>query len=320
MEGDDYYAELAFLSIYSLKKHNPNSYVIIVTDNGTKDKIDLTRKIIKDCSNQMITIDSPIELSLIQKSRYLKTSLRKYIDGDFLYIDSDTIITDKLEELNNIESEIAAAYKQDGINWNMINPHFQLMKYNQCRGFEKNDGHGISHFYNAGVVLCRDTKNVHKFFEIWHKQWCESSFKYGYHMDQCDFWITNTQIGNIVDELAGIYNFQSPYPEIALHYFQNCIIFHYFSSIPPNNSFLFSELGFWEDLKENGITTEIEKFVDNIKQSYLDRLLFLNQANKEKYNYPMAYLGSKLSLKYSWTNNLANLIFKLKGIKGLLNI
>ena len=82
----DVYLEQALLSVFSLRKHNPNAYVELVVDQNTNTTITGKRgEILKYIDNKVV-VNVPEEYNKLSRSRWLKTSLRQHIKGDFLYI------------------------------------------------------------------------------------------------------------------------------------------------------------------------------------------------------------------------------------------
>lgn len=66
------------------------------------------RKLILNYVSKLVIVDVPFHYSKQQKSRYIKTSLRSQVIGDFLFIDCDTIINEELKDIDNLSCEIAA--------------------------------------------------------------------------------------------------------------------------------------------------------------------------------------------------------------------
>ena len=92
----DYYYEQVLLSVLSLREYNPDAFIVMLVDIDTKNSLIGNRKKILNVIDKLEVVD----LSHLQdnkiKSRWLKTTMNKYINGDFLYIDCDTIITQSL--------------------------------------------------------------------------------------------------------------------------------------------------------------------------------------------------------------------------------
>ena len=83
------YINMQRIAVASAKKHMPHVPVVIVTDGETLPKL---RKYKDFAGVELASFPVPADLNTVEKSRYLKTNLRSLISGDFLYIDSDSII------------------------------------------------------------------------------------------------------------------------------------------------------------------------------------------------------------------------------------
>ena len=95
----DIYLEQACLSMHSLRLYNPDAMITVVLDKHTNATICGKRSIILDYVSEKIVINPEGKFSKMQLSRFIKTNLRKYVIGDFLFIDSDTIITSSLADM-----------------------------------------------------------------------------------------------------------------------------------------------------------------------------------------------------------------------------
>lgn len=278
---DDYYTEQALISIYSLRRYNPDAYVILFVDQVTIRTLENERSRIKEFVDEIITVSTPSELNFLQRSRYIKTSLRQLLTGDFLYLDTDTIILGNLKKLEGMKCEMGAVPLQDSDEWGLNNIHPQLRSYNNYRSLPENENHSIRKYYNGGVFLCRDTIKVHKFFETWHKGWLESSQNFHYHKDQPDLWIANAKINNLISEINGLYNFQiNCFNKIPYNIF-NCKIFHYIATSRYCQYLKVRTPEFLIQTRKEGITEETDRMLENIKTEYLKGLEIREILDKE---------------------------------------
>ena len=107
-DEQDIYLEQTVLSVFSLKRHNPDAVVEFVVDERTDKTIVGKRELILQYVNKKIVVEVPESYDKKQTSRFLKTNLRQYIDGDFLFIDSDTVIADSLADIDSFDGDIGA--------------------------------------------------------------------------------------------------------------------------------------------------------------------------------------------------------------------
>ena len=95
----DYFLEEFWVSLFSLRQFHPKDKVIVVTDEPTSHRID-DRPELKEMISEVIIVPLPDEYNGRLRSRTLKTTVRNIIDGDFLTIDTDTVICKPLDEVD----------------------------------------------------------------------------------------------------------------------------------------------------------------------------------------------------------------------------
>lgn len=107
--GDnDYFCELAALSVASLRISNPHLSTTIVTDRETLRVDSAALNYLRDRCNEFLTIDVSAP-TIFERSRYLKCSLTNLIDGAFLALDSDTLVFEDLKSIAQLTCDVAAA-------------------------------------------------------------------------------------------------------------------------------------------------------------------------------------------------------------------
>ena len=166
----DIYLEQAWASVWSLKYYNPDAHVTFVVDDKTETSI----KNNKGRSNVLKFIDELLSFSFDdnisgkERSRILKTTLRERVKGDFLFIDTDTIITGPLDEVDNFSCHIGMAYD---LHCCMSEyPFADLIKREASYLYGAKLGNDIDMF-NSGVIFVRDNQITHSFFNRWHENW-----------------------------------------------------------------------------------------------------------------------------------------------------
>jgi len=106
-----------------------------------------------------------------------KLRLRKFIEGDYLYIDIDAIPIADLSEVFEIQTDLA-----------MVNDHnlppkkFVFLEYER-EIFDKMQWSLPAEYYNSGVMFVKDTDLTHDFFKRWHELWLLNC-AIGLHKDQ----------------------------------------------------------------------------------------------------------------------------------------
>lgn len=219
-DGVDFYIEMTLLSIYSLRLYHPSDKITIVTDEPTKKKLE-TRfgKVLNGIV--VSSVEVPALYDNKRRSRFLKTTLRRYIHGDFLFIDGDTIICCSLKELDSFGHDIGCVYDFHDSQLHLDSETIEV--YHRI-GF--NDI-GNTPYYNSGIMYVKDTPNNHLLYEEWHRCWLQSE-KHGLVFDQPALCQANSTLGNPIQELPGIWNCQMQVIK-GKHLLKEARIMHYYS-------------------------------------------------------------------------------------------
>lgn len=305
---NDFYPEMALVSMYSLRMHNPDAKIICVTDKKTFDTLTGNRDKLKHYVDVFIKVDIPAGYNNVEKSRYLKTSLPQYVKEDFLYIDNDTIIKGNLNELDDNVQSIASVY--DAHKPGCKN-HGQIKYYMEKTGFS---AWNFEKYYNGGVLLVRYSETMLRFFESWHYLWKEDNRRYKIEIDQPSFARTNIKYGNIIAELDGLYNCQVMFPE-AKQFFFTAKIIHYHTSVDLSHFFPLNNSKILSDIRKYGITSNVERIIENPIEILLYDSIILIGEQKKYYLSPTMILANKLTRDYPWTNKIARLAYRIFGYK-----
>ena len=278
----DIYLEQTYVSILSLRKHNKDAFVVLVIDDSTDYTLKQNRSQIVDVINEKIVVTPPTHYSKVQRSRYLKTSLRKYISGDYLFIDSDTVITDDLSDIESYSGDVLAVLDKH-ILFNEHPGYYEVV--NQCNKIgweiEKSD----QHYYNSGVMLVRDSHISHLLYERWNEEW-KKQLIFNMHSDQPALGKANEEMGYIIKELDGIWNCQIS--DNGLKYLHEAKIIHYFSStIKSSNSeylYYFMDKKVFAELKTKGfINNELQNNINFPQSAFCNRTIVLSGNERQFY-------------------------------------
>ena len=311
----DYYPEETFISMFTLRKHHPNSHILLITDKPTFDTLEGNRARLKNYTDDIIILNPPAHFNPCQRSRFLKTSLRQNIDGDFLYLDNDTIITGDLSELSQIDGEVAAVLNQHREDWSMTNLHLMLELYYSHAGKQINEDKYIKDYFNGGVFFCRDSVNSHKFFQKWHELWLKDVTEINFYKDQPSMWRANYLCGNLLKRLDGIYNCQLIYPRFSLPFLGSAKILHYFSSTSKANHLKIKDNGFLDKIRHEGISITTENYIRNFKIEYLNGLRIIMDEEKDFYDSPFGIMSKKIFRTLPVVNSISRKIYSLFGYK-----
>jgi len=174
----DSYADMNLISVWSLRKTNPTAKILLVCDTETVQAIKTSQHQIKQEIDEIISVDVPAN-SASFRNRYIKTNLRHYVNGPFLYLDGDTLIRDDLSPIFNTQASLAGVPNHSGTGLPSEIPPSELKIY------EKLGWSLPSNYYvNGGVLFFADHPEVYEFCSLWHERWKECSSTIGKHLDQ----------------------------------------------------------------------------------------------------------------------------------------
>ena len=246
----DYYLEQTLVSVYSLRLYNPQATVILLVDNKTDTTlIDKRAKILEYISDKIV-VNIPDKYTKKERSRYLKTTIRQNVKGPYLFIDSDTIITDDLSEIDNLLDKgiNIAAVKDNHCDFKDMLNYKLILSRAHIIGWDKYLKRDVIHF-NSGVMFINDSDLANEFYEKWHSNWLYECDK-GICYDQLAMAYTNQQLNYPICEIEGIWNCQIC--QDGIRYLSQAKIIHYFGDIGNRKSYYFRNIYIWDKIKKDG--------------------------------------------------------------------
>lgn len=264
-DESDIYLEQAWVSAYSSRQHTPDAHIVFVTDEDTyKNIMRPGRKAVCAVVDELLPVVVDKRLGNLEKSRWLKTNLRKIIKGDFLFVDTDTVVTGDLSEIDGWKMDV-------GI---VIDLHAPLSAFSRADEIRKTMGrvfgcdelHPKTEYYNSGVIYCKDTEKARRFFEAWHANWNLSASK-GVATDQQSLVYTVNEMPDVVTPMSGDYNCQILG---SIQYLHTAKIMHFFNAKWNENTLcpFFGKEIYRQVKRANGITREIDWQIRHCKELF----------------------------------------------------
>lgn len=250
-----FYCEQTLVSMVSLKRVAPDAFITLLVDEQTdkdyKTEIEKIRKYV----NEYIVVPIEDNVSSIARSRYIKTSMRKYVKGDFLYVDADTVWNAPVVETD---------FTHDVMG--VLDGHCLLAEHPLKKGIEEdfkkvNYNPDVDKYVNGGVLFSKDSEISKKFFELWHEKWMETSAS-GYFIDMPSLNYAIKQIGGSFALLPDVYNVQI---SRSWEFFFDAKIIHFFTGWQYNcfeSPYFFQKKSFWENIRQNGISESVVPVIE----------------------------------------------------------
>ena len=246
------YIEQALMAVWSARYWNQNARIVLLTDDSTDKLLIGKRGVILDYISEKIVVPFDAEKDMHYRSRWLKTSVRQLVKGDYLFIDCDTITTCNLSHIEQIDTDIAMCRDE---NVNIADEDYAAAK---------------PMIDNCAQIGFDVTKEKYYFNERWHDLWQEGVAK-GINLDQPTFAKANYEMGHPVKLLEDKWNciVQSQIAEVYSAY-----ILHFWHSV----SFLYSERVL-HYIKDNGLTDFVKYYILHPTYTFLppdNRVFYYN--------------------------------------------
>ena len=260
----DIYLEQAYVSMCSLKFYMPDAHITLLTDVATKETFHGVRKLELKYVDELVVVNlDASEYNAQKRSRLLKTSARLHVQGDFLFIDCDTIIAKPLTDIDKMNCDMAAC----------MDTHC-LMKDSPYNDSYISKGHLLGWpiekediYYNTGVIWVRDCHETHDFYKRWNSNLIKGYEKRVFQ-DQPSFAKTNYEMGHPVQKLYDTWNCELKH---GIRFLKDAIIVHYLCTNPSKfqekQLFLMNEKDVLLNVKKDAVISDdiIEVIKDPFK-------------------------------------------------------
>ncbi len=221
--GRDIYSAMTRVSIASLRLTNPHIKVTVVCDAETDRAMRAGKDPLLDEVDEWIAFETPPGPPAF-RNRFLKTSLRQRITGQFLFLDSDTVIRDDISPVFRMPGDIAAAPNGS-----------RFFSQDQFEGVDREIvvemGWSVDQvvYWNGGVLLVSESTGANLFYRKWHEKWQQSFQQLQEYRDQSAMNAALFETGVVNGRLPSGYNAQIMYSPL---FGAEAPIWHYYSSLP----------------------------------------------------------------------------------------
>lgn len=306
----DYFLEELWVSVYSLRHYHKTEKVIVLTDDITSKRLS-SRPELKKLISDVYIIDVPADYNAMHRSRYIKTNIRNLIQGDFLFIDTDTVICQKLDDLDYLP------IKNIGMVPEMHSPfvsHFNYkLTYKDVNRIFNVDVSNAPYWFNSGCMLVRDNEFTRAFFRDWQKNWTFSAFKKGNSSDQRALLYTDYKYGYAIECLPDVYNCQVA---VSIQYFFSAKILHFwhmrarYTSDVNYSPFCNKEI-YRSIKKAHTITSDISDSIINCKNSFTSPSMIIGKTQIDVLFSPFINILGRAYVEIGCYNKFCNILIRL---------
>lgn len=259
------FLEELYCSVYSLRLYDKDREVRVLCDENTSRYLSRYPQL-TDLITEIIVVPLDKQYNTTRlKSRQIKTNVRQYIKGSFLFVDTDTVFCGNIDEIDDIECDIAAVYEY---HLPLSKSPFRINVVNNIKRVFDVDVSKSDQWHNSGVIFVADNDCTHEFYSKWNANWNYSAFTKGQLQDEPAFMKTDMEMGYVIQELPDIFNCQLA---MSVKYLSDAKIIHFLHMyFPKNKSFCpFMDKSIYKDIRsEGGITPKIADIIKNPKSSF----------------------------------------------------
>lgn len=229
-EGTNNYSVMTRIAIKTVRLTNPLLKIVVVCDMESNKAL---RKVFDPIINEVdewLVIDTPLG-DAYYRSRFIKTNLRVYIEGPFIYLDCDIVVRRNISEIYKLNCDIAVArnHSREKYSEQIWHSDIDILK-------NMNWNYGNTNYLNTGVIYYSNSKRAHLLGNEWHKLWLESYEKLNKYQDQPAFNNSILSIDPKIYLLPDSYNSQF---KVTCSVALSASIWHYYASAQkkPNTCF-----------------------------------------------------------------------------------
>lgn len=254
---EKHYIEQALMAVYSARHWNPEANIVLLVDDKTDGLLTGKRaEILQYVSEKKVVSFDDDSTSPMYRSRWIKTSARNLVDGDFMYVDCDTIVCRSLDDIDSFKCKVGAVWES----------HLRVEDF--CDSLKKkvireNEKLGIDiisekEYYQGGVMYVKDLPETHELYEKWHANWMESQ-RMGLPIDEPALAKANFQTHHLIKRIPDCYNC---IVFTGTPYVRDASIIHITITAYQNPCYLFTDKVL-RYVKDNGLTDWVKEGILN---------------------------------------------------------
>jgi hypothetical protein len=218
-QGSDIYTAMTRIAVASLRISNPNLSVTVACDRDTDRAMRQAGNPLIGEVDRWLVVETP-EGEPGFRNRFVKTRLRRLLDGPFLFLDSDVLVRGDLSELFELDTDMAGARNHSRTLWTIWDEDRDVL--NTMGWIIDTD-----RYINGGVILYGDTAGSRRLADDWHERWTQSFKKTRTYRDQPSFNTALQVINPKFVMLPDRFNAQfKSAPSVA----KDAVVWHYYYS------------------------------------------------------------------------------------------
>lgn len=161
--GNDIFADMALLSMLSVRISNPSLSIIALCDEKSAEAVNRSEHRFLEICNEMISVQVP-DGPPVFKNRWIKSQLFSNLEGDVLYLDADTLVRGSLTDLPQLVKELGGVANHNGSTLSE-----QVWTEDSSVSAKMGWPVDFKTYINGGMFFYRKCQAVDRFFAKWHE-------------------------------------------------------------------------------------------------------------------------------------------------------
>ena len=225
--GCDFYSTMTRVSASAIRISNPDVAIIVACDGQSAAAMRHNRDPLLDEVDELIVCGTPAGDNGF-RNRFVKTQLRRLIDGPFLFLDSDTFVRDDISEIFSLDADIACApnHSKDSIRqqiWSGDSASLSVMGWH----------HRQDVYVNGGVIFYNSTPGAALFADNWHQKWLRCYAIAKNHRDQAALNAAIFDTAPRLEILPHRFNAQFKFAPSTV---SNAVLLHFYASLTDDET------------------------------------------------------------------------------------
>jgi hypothetical protein len=164
-DGQDEYALMTAVSAALVRDVHPDVRILVLVDEETAVALDERPSPLSRFVDDVIRVETGLDPPGA-RNRFVKTSIRSYVDGPFLYLDADTLALRPFADLFATAADIGVVFNRDRASPAVYFPDWVSTIYEELGWVRP-----LERYFNAGVVFYGDTEANQRFAREYHEKW-----------------------------------------------------------------------------------------------------------------------------------------------------
>jgi hypothetical protein len=229
-DGKDIFADMALISMISVKISNPDLSIVVICDHQSAKAINIQRHRLLEICDELIPVQVP-DGPAVFKNRWIKSQLSHYVKDDVLYLDADTLVRGSLALLPELVHELGGVANHNGST-------FSEQIWSEDASVSSMMGWPIDFktYINGGMFFYKKCHAVDLFFAKWNELLIAGISANGRLRDQPSLNSAIVASGVHLTELPAVYNKQliMPWRQTA-----DSIVWHFYATHDWNENPLY---------------------------------------------------------------------------------